>query len=241
MDLDLIHNCDCLEGMKALPDGCVDLVIMDPPYDITNVNAGEGSRLSRSISRSLGELEVGSLRNGFQREVLDEVVRVCAKPNIYIFCNRDMIPDFLDYFTRRKGYVWEMLVWFKTNAVPTYWNKYLTDKEYCLYFRKGGHCRPQSYEDARTVWTGPINKKDKDRWHHPTIKPLDLIRRMIRNSSVPGQVVLDPYMGSGTTAVAALLEGRRYIGFEMNAGYCKTAEERIAEALQGKQDTVSTL
>lgn len=240
MELDVIHNCNCLEGLRTLPDKCVDLVIMDPPYDITNVDAGDKSPLCRRIGRSLGELEKGPLRNGFDFRVLDECERALRKPNIYIWCNKDMIPSLVSHFSRRR-FVWDILVWGKTNPPPTYWNKYLTDKEYCLYFRKGGRCTPGCYEDARTVYVSPLNKRDKDRWHHPTIKPLEFTRRLIRNSTEPGQVVLDPYMGSGTTAVAALLEGRRYIGFEMNEGYCETAEERIAEALQGKQDTVSTL
>lgn len=63
---------------------------------------------------------------------------------------------------------------------------------------------------------------------HPTIKPLNIIRQLIVNSSREGGVVLDPFMGSGTTAVAALQEGRHYIGFELSKEYCDTAARRIA-------------
>ena len=77
----------------------------------------------------------------------------------------------------------DIIIWNKTNALPLFNNKYLSDKEYCLYFRKGGYCSPKSYEDAKTVFLYPINIKDKKKWKHPTIKPEALIRKLIRNSS----------------------------------------------------------
>lgn len=77
----------------------------------------------------------------------------------------------------------DIIIWNKTNALPLFNNKYLSDKEYCLYFRKGGYCSPKSYEDAKTVFLYPINIKDKKKWKHPTIKLEALIRKLIRNSS----------------------------------------------------------
>ena len=73
----------------------------------------------------------------------------------------------------------DIIIWNKTNALPLFNNKYLSDKEYCLYFRKGGYCSPKSYEDAKTVFLYPINIKDKKKWKHPTIK----LEALIRNSS----------------------------------------------------------
>lgn len=77
----------------------------------------------------------------------------------------------------------DIIIWNKTNALPLFNNKYLSDKEYCLYFRKGGYCSPKSYEDAKTVFLYPINIKDKKKWKHLTIKLETLIRKLIRNSS----------------------------------------------------------
>ena len=73
----------------------------------------------------------------------------------------------------------DIIIWNKTNALPLFNNKYLSDKEYCLYFRKGGYCSPKCYEDAKTVFLYPINIKDKKKWKHPTIK----LEALIRNSS----------------------------------------------------------
>ena len=77
----------------------------------------------------------------------------------------------------------DIIILNKTNALPLFNNKYLSDKAYCLYFRKGGYCSPKSYEDAKTVFLYPINIKDKKKWKHPTIKLQALIRKLIRNSS----------------------------------------------------------
>ena len=74
---------------------------------------------------------------------------------------------------------------------------------------------------------GEINSKDKNKYHHPTIKPLNFIQKLIRNSSKEKDLVLDPFMGSGTTAVAAIKEKRRYIGFETNKQYYDVALKRI--------------
>ena len=91
--------------------------------------------------------------------------------------------------------------------MPLFNNKYMTDKEYCLYFRKGAYCNPKDYASAKTVFYQPINAKDKKQYGHPTIKPLNIIQTLIENSSTRGQTILDPFMGSGTTGVAAIKAG----------------------------------
>ena len=122
----------------------------------------------------------------------------------------------------------DIIVWRKTNATPLFCNKYLSDKEYCMYFRKGGYCQPQSYEKAKTVYDLPINIKDKRLYGHPTIKPLSIIRNLVETSSKPNSLVLDPFIGSGTTAVACRELGRNYIGFEIDTAYHTKCLERLA-------------
>lgn len=113
------------------------------------------------------------------------------------------------------------------NALPTYSNKYLSDTEYCLYFRKGGLCQPQNYQDAQTFFIAPINQKDKKLYKHPTIKPLDFMERFVRNSSKEGDTVLDCFMGSGTTGVACKNLKRNFIGIELSKEYFDIASDRI--------------
>ena len=101
---------------------------------------------------------------------------------------------------------------------------------YCLYFRRGAYCQPLSYDKAKTVYDLPINAKDKRLYGHPTIKPLPIIRNLVENSSREGALVLDPFMGSGTTAVACKELNRNFIGFEINPDYHAASLQRLAAA-----------
>ena len=221
---------DCLELMKDIPDGSVDLVVTDPPYLIENTKAGGKSKLAKSIQNMNDQIENNNLTKGFNEKILDELVRVMKKINIYIWCNHKQIPMYLDYFVKEKGCSFDVLIWNKSNAMPLFNNKYLTDKEYCLYFRKSAYCNPQCYQDAKTVFYQPINAKDKKKYGHPTIKPLNIIQTLICNSSKEGDTVLDCFMGSGTTGVACVNTGRNFIGIELDPTYFETAKKRLGEA-----------
>ena len=86
---------------------------------------------------------------------------------------------------------------------------------------------PKNYDAAKTVYYQPINLKDKNLYEHPTIKPLNIIENLIENSSKEGEVILDPFMGSGTTGVAARLHNRNFIGFELDKHFFEIAKSRI--------------
>lgn len=217
--LNKIYNEDCLTGIKKIPDNFIDLVIIDPPYQINNHNVKYDSDLARSINNYNNELYESNLTNGYDYKILEELLRVLKKVNIYIFCNGEQIPFYIKYFVIDRKCKMDIIIWNKTNAIPLFNNKYLSDKEYCLYFRKGGYCSPKSYEDAKTVFYYPINIKDKKKWGHPTIKPEKLVRKLI----------LDSFMGSGTTAISCIKEKRNYIGFEINKDFYKICLKRIKE------------
>lgn len=235
--LNQIYCEDCLEGLKKIPDNSVDLVIIDPPYEMAKKceHCGE-DRISKGIKKVHLELAENSLINGFDPRILDELMRVMKKVNIYIWCNGKQIPNYIKYFVLTLKCKLEIIIWGKTNAMPLFNNKYLNDKEYCLYFRNGGYCNPNNYEDARTIYFSTTNIKDKTKYGHPTIKPLSLIRKMVRNSSKENDTVLDCFLGSGTTAIACILENRNYIGFEKNKEYFKICQKRIEEAYKERND-----
>lgn len=221
---------DCLEVLRGLPEKSVDLIVTDPPYQIDNTTAGGHSALARSIQGMNDEIRNANLCDGFNESVLSEMMRIMKAPNIYIWCNAKQIPMYLQYFVMERGCNFDILIWHKQNATPLFNNKYLTDKEYCLYFRRGGYCQPESYELAKTVFTQPINMKDKALYKHPTIKPLNIIETLVGNSSREDEVICDPFMGSGTTGVAAVKANRNFIGIELNPEYYKIAEKRINAA-----------
>lgn len=228
MNVDL--RCgDCLELMKDIPDKSIDLVVTDPPYLIENTKAGGKSKLAKSIQNMNNEIKNKNLTNGFDTKILDELVRIMKKINIYIWCNHKQIPMYLDYFVNELGCSFDIIIWNKTNAMPLFNNKYLTDKEYCLYFRKGALCNPETYEEAKTIYYQPINIKDKKIYKHPTIKPLNIIENLIKNSSNEGDTILDCFMGSGTTGVACKKLNRNFIGIELDETYFEIAKNRIEE------------
>lgn len=123
------------------------------------------------------------------------------------------------------------MCWHKTNPTPTCGNKYLTDTEFCLFFREKGVKVYGEYKTKRTFYVSAKNLEDKKLYNHPTIKPLNIIQTLIKNSSLPGDIVLDPFLGSGTTAVASKMLNRQYIGFEINKDYFEIAQKRIGNTL----------
>ena len=106
-------------------------------------------------------------------------------------------------------------------------NKYLTDKEYCLFFREKGVKILGTYETKKTVYVSSVNSEDKNEYLHPNCKPMNIIKNLIINSSEEKQIILDTFMGSGTTAVAAKELGRNFIGFELDKQYYEIACNRV--------------
>lgn len=229
---------DCLELMKEIPDKSIDLIVTDPPYDISASNQGGTINRIKKLNESLKDLTAANITEGYDIfKFGEEFMRIMKEPNIYLWCNKVQIPDYFKFYVEKHKCKFDIICWHKTNALPTYSNKYLTDTEYCLYFRRGkGKCFPENYEDAKTFYLAPINQKDKKEFGHPTIKPLDATEKLIRNSSKEGMTILDPFMGSGTTGVACINTGRNFIGYELNEKYFKVAQNRLREAWRNKNE-----
>ena len=224
----MIKNGDSFSLIKELDDNSVDLVVMDPPYVVECKNGGGTVNKISRLKDSLAEIDEAGISKGYDIKVLNtELVRVMKDINIYIWCNKVMIPDYFNFYVNNLHCKFEIICWHKTNALPTYSNKYLTDTEYLLFFKNGASCHPADYEDAKTYYISPLNQNDKKLWGHPTIKPLELTEKIIRNSSNEGDTVLDCFMGSGTTGVAAKRLNRNFIGFEINKKYFDIAQKRI--------------
>lgn len=103
----------------------------------------------------------------------------------------------------------------------------MSDTEFCLFFRERGVRIYGDFRSKFTYYVTPKNLKDKKKYNHPTVKPLDITRNFIINSSNEGDVVLDCFMGSGTTGVACKQLNRNFIGIELDETYFKIAKERI--------------
>lgn len=119
------------------------------------------------------------------------------------------------------------MTWHKTNPIPNHNGTYLSDTEYLVFAREKGVKLYGNYHTKKKYYVTPANVEDKKKWHHPTIKPLDIIKNLIINSSQQGDTVLDCFMGSGTTGVACKELDRNFIGIEIDENYFNIAKERI--------------
>lgn len=228
-----LYNNDCLQVLKDIPDKSIDLVVTDPPYDIETSGAGLYKQEDKQYVKEL----VG-MKDGFSEEILDELCRVMKKINIYLFCSQKQIIPLLDYFVKRKGCNWNILSWHKSNPVPACGNKYLTDTEFILFFREKGVKVYGSFDTKKTYYITPLNQKDKKKYGHPTVKPEEIVTNLIVNGSNEGDVVLDCFMGSGTTGAVCVGINRKFIGIEIDENYFKIATERINSAKSSWLDSL---
>lgn len=227
-DIQLMQG-DCLELMKDIPNDSIDLVVIDPPYKIETSGAGLYKQADKQYVK-----ELNGMKDGFSEEVLEELCRVMKKINIYLFCSQKQIIPLLDYFVKKKRCNWNLITWHKTNPVPACGNKYLTDTEFILFFREKGVKVHGSFDTKFTYYVTPLNQKDKKLYKHPTVKPVNIIKNFIVNSSQEGEVVLDCFMGSGSTGVACVNTNRDFIGIELDEKYFNIAKERIEVAQREK-------
>lgn len=205
MELDTIFNQDCLVGLKALPDKSIDLILTDPPY---------GKKADRGT-------------NGFG----------AAKNRRYTGGWDGMIPPpelFKEMFRVARN-----LIIFGGN----YFGHLLPPSNCWIFWDKKGDVAFQNpFADGELIYTTfkkPVKRivfkqqgfitDSKDKRYHPTQKPTELVQMLIEQFSEPGQLICDPFLGSGTTAVAAVKADRHYIGWEIDPGYFQICCDRLDE------------
>ena len=215
-----LYQGDCLEIMKNIPDKSIDLVIIDPPYETKSMKGGG------SLGKRKYKEEVTPLINGFPEETLDILCQKLKKINIYVYCSKLQVPKLLNYFINKKCN-YEILTYHKTNPAPLCGNTYLPDTEYIIFAREKGVKIMGEYKTKFKYYIDKVNKEDKEKYKHPTCKPVPLLENHIINSSNEGDVVLDCFMGSGSTGVAALNTNRQFIGIELDENYFNIAKERL--------------
>ncbi len=216
----MIKQGDCLELMKELPAGSVDMIATDPPYCLGVSSNGLRSSFSDfNLMRPFFE----QLFSEWQRVLKDGGhIYLCTDWRTYPF----LYPLIIKYLTVRNLIVWD-IVWFKLG------NFYRASHELIIFATKGKSER--NFGTTETdVWRIRCVNYTQARLH-PAQKPVELMEKMIRNSSAEGQTVLDPFLGNGTTAVAALNLNRNFIGYEIDERYYEIAQKRIGDALALKQ------
>lgn len=225
--IDQLYTGDCRVLMKQLPQASVDLAICDPPFGIAF--SGRPSNYNRTKERVIaGYNEVSG---DYKRFTLSWLLPLCRvlKPtaSVYIFSSWNNLRDVLNALAETDLHILNHLIWKYQFGVYTR-RRWVTSHYHIIFAVKD----PKNYtfnkvadymEDVlivkREYWTG----KEKT----PTKLPLQLVETLLLVSSNPGDIVLDPFMGSGTTAVAAKKHGRHFIGFEIVPDYVKLAQKRL--------------
>ena len=228
---------DSYELIKNIPDKTIDCIYTDIPYLLESYgkcNNECGIRFHRLMNES-----IDAISNGINYKIFDEFIRVMKKINIFIWCSKSQILDIMNYFIN-KGCRYEILVWCKTNPVPLANNSWLSDIEYCLYFREKNVRVNDGIKLKSKFYISPINKADKELYKHPTIKPLKQVEQHLKHVLKSGQIVLDPFCGSGTTCEAAKINGLNFIGIENNPKWHKIAVDRINGITADGQTSIFT-
>ena len=187
---------------------------------------GGTSRIAQQVQKMKNELQDNGIWDGIDYSIFQEFVRVMKNINIFIWCSKVQIFDILKWFNENTDSTYQILTWNKTNPVPMCNGNWLSDIEYCLYFNRGTKLN-DGIEHKSKWYTSSLNVKDKSLFNHPTIKPLPLVKRHLLHATQPNDIVLDPFMGSGTTAVACKELNRQYIGFEIDPKWGKIANDRL--------------
>lgn len=213
-----VYNVDCYKAIKHIEDKSIDCIYTDIPYLF---HIGFENDNLRNDADGLK-----TINNGIDYAILDEFIRILKNINCFIWCSKQQIPYILNYFIDKNCF-FEILTWNKLNCSPLTNNTWLPDIEYCLYFRESGIKLNDGYELKSKWYSSPINKRDKDKFSHPTIKPIELVKRHLLHTTQPNDIVLDCFMGSGTTCVACKDIGRKYIGFEIEEKWFNIAKDRL--------------
>ena len=219
MELDIIHNEDCLEGMKRIPDESIDLIVTDPPYLIGYSRHVKDHRFSKKI------------KNDDNPDLVSKYIKECyriMKNNtaMYMFTNYKTV-DWFKVELENAGFnLKNIIIWDKErNGMGDLSTTFGYSYEIIFFVTKGQpKLRGKRIPD---VWRFPRVSSKKQL--HQNQKPLALIKQCIEKSSDVDTIVFDGFIGSGSTAIACLETRRHYIGYELDPEYYKIAQNRILD------------
>jgi len=214
-ELGKLYWGDCLDFIEQLQEESIDLVLTDPPYVHKHIDGGGFARKARFYR----ERRLENLSDFNFEKYIPPLVNLTKF--IIAFHSRDLIGDYVG-LARKLGWKYDLHVWYKTNAIPFTNHTWKSDIEYIslLWLKKPGWTQ-LSQDCYSKIYVSPLEINRL----HPTQKPLNLITKYLK--VLNPQYVLDPFLGSGTTAVACERLGRQWIGTEIEERYCEIAAKRI--------------
>ena len=220
-----LYKGDCLELMRGVGTESIDLIVTDPPYKIITGGDSNGKNSISPKGILSGNRELMKFIPKFS-EWLPECYRVLKNgTHAYFMVNSTNLMEMLVEVEKTGFKIHNILIWKKNNCTPSQF--YMKNCEYIIFCRKGKAKYINNMGGSKTVHDINNIKGNKV---HPTEKPAELMSIYVENSSNVKDLVLDPFMGSGSTGVACVNTFRNFIGIEMDENYFEIAEKRIEEA-----------
>ena len=220
---------DCLELMKDIPDGSVDMILTDPPYLCDYSRHDKNSRFSQKIANDENNLANEEMIKNYFAECFRILKDDTA---IYCFCNYKKIDFFKMQFESAGFNLKNIIIWDKQrNGMGDLKTTFGYSYEFILFGSKGQpKIRGKRISD---VWQFPrVSPKEQV---HQNQKPVNLLQQCIEKSTNEGAVVLDGFMGSGSTGVACINTGRNFIGIELDENYFNIAKQRMKKAAEERE------
>jgi len=238
----IIYNDDCIKILGELTPNSVDMIFADPPYFLSN--GGKSINSGKIVSVNKGEWDKKENYddiNVFTKQWLKGCYQVLKNGGtIWVSGTSHNIFDIKKVMDELGYKIINIIIWHKSDPPPLiYKNKFRFSYEFIIWGRKG-HTHSFDYEnmfkvnnqEMQDVWKLPaVSLNEKKYGKHPTQKPECLLERIIMSSTKESDLVLDPFMGSGTSGVVAKKMKRNYIGIEIDKGYFSIAKLRISNAL----------
>lgn len=224
LELNKIHNTDCLEFMRSMPDRCVDLVVTDPPY-LIDYKSGYRKDKTHDFASTIQNDDNPDLIRGYIKECYRIMKQNTA---MYMFCCQNK-NDFFKQELEKYFNIKNQIIWVKNNhTVGDLTSQFGKAYEIIFLVNKGE--APFVGKRLTDVWYYDriVGNKQK----HQNQKPINLIKQCLLKHSLDGDIVFDGFMGSGTTAVACKELNRNFIGCEIETKYCEIAEKRLRKAVR---------
>jgi len=227
-----LHLGDSYKLIKQIPTASVNLILTDPPYNLSPYSTGNIEFTWRKdLNNDLAEWDKVEFRPA---DWVSEFKRILKpKGNIFAFCSYNLIGKWHEAFDPEFD-TFQFMVWHKTNPPPKVFKAgFLNSCELIVCMWDKGHTwnfgnQKDMHNFIETpICNGPERLKEP---HHPTQKPVKVLEHIIKIASNKGDTVFDPFMGVGSTGVAALNLGRKFVGIEIDEKYFKAAEKRLRNA-----------
>ncbi len=225
-----IINADSFEYIKKIPDQSVDFILTDPPYNLSQYSTGNMKFDWRAdINNDLAEWD----KNFDPAALKDDFLRI-LKPdgNIFAFCSYNMIGRWHEIFDPLFD-TFQFFVWHKTNPVPKFRKAgFLNSCELIVCMWNKGHTwNFGKQNEMHNFFESPIcmGRERVKTPKHPTQKPVKLLKHLINIATNEGDLILDPFMGVGSTGIAAIEMNRKFLGIEIEKDYFKAAQRRFDE------------